>query len=312
LLLSGKITGMDFDTFNLGVYQFLVSAASAVAIFLPIHQATAISQPLNNPSFESAVNEKSPSYQLTSSNYNIESAIVSKETIGSVGEIILAKSAQPDLVSLPSTKPEDSQVSSETGVILPSPSPSGSPLELAVLPKSLPRNLVKTTDKTDATNTATVLAATAKPKPSLTPEPDNITETASDQPTGNPFDLPIRTLKSSLNPEVLFNLINKHRADIGMPAFEKDGRLCQLAQYRAPMLQREIFGGGVMHSGLRALKLPYWITENIAGYNTEQVIFNFWMSDYIHKKAIESDNKYSCGACSGNTCAQEFSSFVPK
>ncbi len=132
-------------------------------------------------------------------------------------------------------------------------------------------------------------------------------------PTPSPSATPVTPSNpNSLNAELIFQMINNHRVSIGKPPYEKEERLCKIAQDRVPQLQNEIFGSGIMHAGLKAMNLPFWNTENIGGFQTEKQTYDWWMSDYIHRVAIESDHKYSCGACLGNTCAQEFSSFVPK
>jgi uncharacterized protein YkwD len=116
----------------------------------------------------------------------------------------------------------------------------------------------------------------------------------------------------SLSSEVLFQKINNHRAKIGLPAFQKDERICQVAQSRAPELYREIFVTRRMHQGFYGRKLPYWATENMIHQNTEDQAFNWWMRSYIHRKAIQGNYKYACGACSGKSCAMIFTSFQPK
>ncbi|HEY6435157.1 MAG TPA: thermonuclease family protein, partial [Ignavibacteriaceae bacterium] len=67
----------------------------------------------------------------------------------------------------------------------------------------------------------------------------------------------------SLNPEILFVLINNHRKSIGKASFEKDSKLCQLAVDRGPELYDEIMVNGNVHAGLQNRNLPFWITENM-------------------------------------------------
>ena len=67
-----------------------------------------------------------------------------------------------------------------------------------------------------------------------------------------------------------------------------------------------------MHSGLKSRNLNYWNSENIISMRNETEAFNWWINDQIHKDAIESNNKYSCIACSGNSCAEEFTNYQPK
>ncbi len=152
------------------------------------------------------------------------------------------------------------------------------------------------------------------PENVATPEASVVTTKSSPTPiaTPTPTPTPINTPPSSQNFDLIWNMINEHRNKIGLPAFEKDERLCKIAQNRGPQLHNEIFGDGIMHQGMKDLNLPYWNTENIVAYESEQRNFDWWMSDDIHRRAIESNNKYSCGTCFGNACVQEFSSFIPK
>jgi uncharacterized protein YkwD len=122
--------------------------------------------------------------------------------------------------------------------------------------------------------------------------------TASTQPT--------------LNADLVFQMINDHRTKLGLTPFEKEAKLCSLAEYRRPQLHNEIFGSGYVHQGLRNMNLPYWITENMAGYGSEQANFNWWLRSSLHRSAIEGNYKYSCGACDNTTCAQLFTSYIPK
>ncbi|MDQ3099399.1 MAG: hypothetical protein M3Q44_06655 [bacterium] len=131
-------------------------------------------------------------------------------------------------------------------------------------------------------------------------------------PSTAPMVKKVSPVVGSLSGDVIFDLINKHRLSIGKPALLKDDALCSIAQNRAPQISDELYGGKKMHSGFYSLALPYWATENIAAYTTEAQAVRWWLSDYIHKKAIESDAKYSCAACTGRFCSQIFTSFVKK
>lgn len=128
-------------------------------------------------------------------------------------------------------------------------------------------------------------------------------------PSSIPSPFP-STIQES-NSEVLFQMVNDHRAKLGLPAFEKDEKLCKIAQERAPQVNTEL-ASGTLHKGFEALNLPYWATENIAAYSNIEENLKFWLSDYIHKKAIESSNKYSCISCAGSSCSQIFTSFIEK
>lgn len=181
-----------------------------------------------------------------------------------------------------------------------------------------------------------VIEPTPKPsptaKPSEKPEESNKTENPTEKPTTDKPDSENGKLKkensengepkpsaspsstpalTSSNADILFQMTNDYRAKMGKPAFEKEERLCKIAEARAPQVKSEL-ASGTLHKGFKELNLPYWATENIAAYSTMQENFNFLSTDYIHKKAIESDAKYSCTACTGTSCSQIFSSFTPK
>lgn len=163
---------------------------------------------------------------------------------------------------------------------------------------------------------------TGKVLPSITPTPATNKE-VSPPPTITPTDTPkptptpqttIITSPSNpggLNADVLFDMVNSYRSSKGLPAFQKDDKTCSLASSRAPEVANEV-ASGTMHSGLRARNLPYWNTENIISMRNETEAFNWWINDQIHREAIESNNTYSCVACSGNSCAEEFTNYQPK
>lgn len=134
-------------------------------------------------------------------------------------------------------------------------------------------------------------------------------------PTQTPTPQPAASLQSqpgSLSSDTIFLLINLHRKNLGLAAFEKDEKLCSIAASRGPELYNEIFGSSSVHKGFYDRNIPFWITENMAHYGSEDAIVNWWLGSGIHRRAIESDAKYSCGACVGNSCAQLFTSWVPK
>lgn len=120
------------------------------------------------------------------------------------------------------------------------------------------------------------------------------------------------TPSAILNADVLFGLINTYRASIGKPAFQKDEKVCSVAESRRPELYNEIHVTGALHSGFYAKNLPYWATENLIYENSEPAAFNWWMNSPIHRKAIEGDYTYSCAICEGNICEQVFTSYAPK
>lgn len=154
------------------------------------------------------------------------------------------------------------------------------------------------------------ITPTLKPKPSTTPKP-TITISPTSTITTTPTPKPAQALNLSnggLSADRLFDMSNAYRADKGLPAFQKDERICSLALARAPEIGAEI-AEGHMHSGKNSHNFPYWFTENIISMRTEQEAFNWWINDEIHRVQIEAANTHSCVACAGNACTQEFTSF---
>lgn len=115
-----------------------------------------------------------------------------------------------------------------------------------------------------------------------------------------------------LNSDILYNLVNQYRRNIGLYEFKKTPELCQLAQERSTEIYNEIFITRNMHSGLYSRDLPYRITENIIYANTEEEALRWWLNSHVHRHAIESNYKYSCLACSGNSCSELFTSYEIK
>lgn len=178
-----------------------------------------------------------------------------------------------------------------------------------------PPLVIESTSSASPTPTPTPRVTPVKP-PHLTPAPIAVSTPAPSLPAGFSTPIPSSSAVSlstpgGLNADVLFNMVNDYRKSLNLPAFEKDDKSCNLAASRAPEVGAEIANGN-MHQGLRDRNLPYWNTENIITMRTEREAFNWWINDYIHKKAIEGDYKYSCLACSGDSCAEEFTNYQPK
>ena len=144
--------------------------------------------------------------------------------------------------------------------------------------------------------------------PPITPTPEIQQQTPPEQtPTDN-----VPAGSASLNSDVIFDMINAHRGEIGKPAFLKEEALCSLAKTRSMELNDELFVNHNLHSGLYNRNLPYWITEDAKWGSNEAGTVNWWLNSPIHRAAIESDYVYSCGACNGSMCSQLFTSYTPK
>jgi uncharacterized protein YkwD len=174
------------------------------------------------------------------------------------------------------------------------------PVDLVPVETTIPDPTIKPSIKPTVKPTVKPTATpTATPDPTTTPAATTQTVSIPANPTGG------------LNADTLFNMVQSHRAAMNLPAFQVDARACTVAEARAPQVEEEI-DNGHMHSGLKAMNLPYWNTENIITMRTEATAFDWWVHDQVHKEAIEGPYKYSCLACSGQACAEEFTDFSPK
>ena len=177
--------------------------------------------------------------------------------------------------------------------------------------------LTSPTTTSSSTSPATIISSKPSPTPtqtkalSKTPTPTPIKPTATPTVVATTASSTTMSNPGGLDPEKLFSMSNSYRSSKGLPAFQKDPRVCEVARVRAPAIEAEI-RNGVMHSGLKAMGLPYWITENIISYSTEEQAFNWWVNDTIHREQLEGNFTYSCVACSGFACAQEFTNFIAK
>lgn len=170
-----------------------------------------------------------------------------------------------------------------------------------VTPTALPSPLPSPTNEPTLTNTPTRTSA-ATPTPSPTISLKDYLASSNSATLAQP----------SLDSDLILQLINLHRKTKNLPPFEKHPELCKLAQARAPELYNEIFGDGYIHEGFYKRNIPYWITENMASYSSEDANVNWWLNSTVHRTAIEGNYKYSCGACSGNSCTQLFTSYLSK
>lgn len=153
------------------------------------------------------------------------------------------------------------------------------------------------------------IKTTPTPTVEITPTTSS-TPTSTPKPTSKPETKSISN-QGGLDADKLFNMSNEYRRNRGLKPFVKDQKTCELAHSRAPEIAQEV-KDGKLHAGLQSRNLDYWNTENIISMSTEESAFNWWINDKIHHDAIVGDFKYSCVACHGNSCAQEFTNYQPK
>lgn len=172
---------------------------------------------------------------------------------------------------------------------------------------------VKTKNRTGTSPTPTPKEKNLPAGRQVTPTPTKKDQPAEKTPTPEPTktETPTMTNTGGLDPEKIFSMSNEYRKSKGLPEFKKDEKTCSLAASRAPEVSAEVASGD-MHKGLRDRNLNYWNTENIISMRTEEAAFNWWINDKIHHDAIVGNFTYSCVACSGNSCAQEFTNYQPK
>lgn len=178
--------------------------------------------------------------------------------------------------------------------------------QVALVVKALPAN----TDQAVEFSYSTEPTLYIPPSPSPTEEPLTPTPTVT-QAIQTPHDN-VPADGPSLDSNLIFTLINQHREAMGKPDFIKDDALCTLATTRSTELYNELFINHNLHSGLYNRNLPYWITEDAKWGSNEAGTIDWWLHSPIHRKAIEGDYIYSCGACNGSMCSQLFTSFTPK
>lgn len=116
----------------------------------------------------------------------------------------------------------------------------------------------------------------------------------------------------TLSAEVLFEMVNAHRASISLPALEKEAQICHVAEARRQGIADEIFQGLPMHAGFYNMNLPYWATENMIYQHSEQEALTWWLNSPIHRSAIEGSYRYACGVCNGEVCNMVFTNLEPK
>lgn len=169
--------------------------------------------------------------------------------------------------------------------------------------------------KLEPKNTNTLSYATEptyfKPQPTITITPPTTATTTTAPQTQTPVNM-LGANGNNNNSDMIFEMINEHRAKIGKPSFIKDASLCSLAVTRSFELYDELFVKGGLHSGLYNRNLPYWITENAKYGSNEAGTVVWWLNSPVHRQAIEGDYTYSCGACNGTQCSQLFTSYTPK
>lgn len=255
----------------------------------------------NQPLKVSIINASTNLEQQTASNFSLSSNYTDQTLSTPYQSAQITASPSPELpVVAGPLKPYGPTVDELIIEINPDPTPS-SKIEIVKPSPSAHPTTIPSPTPVVSTTPANTHESTSNPA-----DTDTTAPIASSTPSPTP-----NSSTNGLNADKIFNLVNEYRASKGLTVLEKHDRVCQLAQSRAPEIAAEI-AEGHMHSGLKSRNLDYWNSENIITMRTEEEAVRWWINDYIHRVQMEADNKYSCVACSGNACAQEFTSFKPK
>ncbi len=123
--------------------------------------------------------------------------------------------------------------------------------------------------------------------------------------TPEPLVQPQEEKAHSLNPEVILSLINEKRAQANLAPLEKDEKVCEVANLRAPELSGEL-AKGQLHAGFYGRHLPYPAAENVIYMRSEEAAVDWWMNSSVHRRQLLGDYKYTCVACSGESCTEIF------
>jgi uncharacterized protein YkwD len=269
-------------------------------------------------SVQAATNDQTTTFTFRPSieGLRFETPIRSTLTIDFITELQTSKEEQPLIIS---TKQD--QNASLLDILIPnvlaeeaSPSAEVEALEATESAEILDVLEEATAPTKNTRATLIKKVAVVTPKPVLTP-----TSSPTPTPTATPISTPVATpvpaqgglSNGGLNANKVFDLVNNYRATKGLAALQKDERACEVARSRAPEIAAEI-SGGYMHKGIKERNLPYWNSENIITMRTEEAAVNWWINDYIHRVQMEGDYQFSCVACHGNACVQEFTNFQPK
>lgn len=115
-----------------------------------------------------------------------------------------------------------------------------------------------------------------------------------------------------LNAKFLTLLINEWRIGQKLKPYVTDDRLCSLSNDR--VLKDERFDNhkgqkGRVYDPYYAIPKGVTISENIGISTSEYLLLQSWLASPTHAEALRHDYKYSCVACSGDYCVQEFSNF---
>jgi uncharacterized protein YkwD len=128
------------------------------------------------------------------------------------------------------------------------------------------------------------------------------------QPRVDPQVVVIPTTKEwKPDSDSLFALIQRWRVDNGYAEYTEHEELCSIAATRAVDNANDTYD----HQGFleKYKDYPYLLSENITKAFSEEEALKAWLDSPAHRKALETNYKYSCVKCYGTSCIQIFSNF---
>jgi len=108
-----------------------------------------------------------------------------------------------------------------------------------------------------------------------------------------------------ISEDKLWITVQEWRVKNGKSLYQKDQRMCDLAEIRAEEI-KENFDHNDWYSKLSGMEYKELAENLVKGYENEQEALEAWLASPGHKENLEGNYAKSCIKCSENHCAQEF------
>lgn len=108
----------------------------------------------------------------------------------------------------------------------------------------------------------------------------------------------------------VWDLVQRWRADNGLPMYQQNDRVCEIAQQRLNEVKTNW-----SHDGFRWERFcpngDCLLSENLARkFSTEQSVLDGWLSSSSHRANLQKDYQYACIATDGNYVVHILGNFV--
>lgn len=111
--------------------------------------------------------------------------------------------------------------------------------------------------------------------------------------------------RPEISEDKLWITVQKWRIENGKQMYQKDERMCDLAEIRVGESQEE-FNHDKWYEKTRGIQANRLAENLIKGYTNEEEALQAWLDSPDHKKNLGDDYTKSCIKCSETYCAQEF------